>query len=283
MYAIFFFILLLLHVHLPYFFFIKLLLLLLLLLLYLFILLVVVVCVTEAAMYSKLCAASGSEHSACRYPAQRDGTRINTPAPPVYGIYEDALGLTNPLSMTLLRGTDYRGLRTNSSPSGLGAKESEQYTDLALEMRISLYALFVCSTPAVLIMGSSGSWYGAPQPAQGWVRAGSSWRSLDRVVNRRRATDSERGSLAQRLQPSLTRYIEPQWTVIYGGNSPTDGAAPGFSDLLRNHWWESERCCCFKLTRQVFFQRFDYTIPTYGKTAPTSPFRHHKRRILELL
>ena len=82
-----------------------------------------------------------------------------------------------------------------------------------------------------------------------------------------------RGTVARQLQPAQTRYIEPQWTVIYGGGAGTEGP-PSFSDLFEKPLVGVRESLLFRpLTRQVFFQRFDYAIPTYGTTAPQSAFK----------
>ena len=154
--------------------------------------------------------------------------------------------VNDPLSMTLLRGTDCKGLRTQSQrPVGSARKNRTQYTDLVLEVPIAYTLIRLQHTSGVdhelvrLMVWSA-------QQVQ--VRAqthGSTWRSLDSVIDDDVLNIANRGSLAQRLQPNLTRYIEPQ-TVIYGGNASTDGAIPG-SDLFEKPLVESERCCYFVL------------------------------------
>lgn len=202
---------------------------------------------------------------------------INAPAPPVYGIYEGCVGVDESSVDDIVAWYRLQGFEDPvTSPSGLGAKESHAVygpgaggaNKLIRSIRLQhtsgvdhgLVRLMVWSAPTSPGLGL--------RPMA--LRGGRWTASLtDDVLN-----IANRGSLAQRLQPSLTRYIEPQWTVIYGGNASTDGAIPGFSDLFEKPLVGVREMLLFRaFTRQVFFQRFDYSIPTYGKTAPKSPFK----------
>ncbi len=61
------------------------------------------------------------------------------------------------------------------------------------------------------------------------------------------------------------KYINPQWSVIY-----QDPKGIPFIDLLVG---VREMMLLQPLTRQIFFQRFNYTIPNYGKINPTAAFQ----------
>lgn len=85
---------------------------------------------------------------------------------------------------------------------------------------------------------------------------------------------ANRAEIASRARPDDTKFVAPQWTVIYGGGSSGGGEGPSFEDLFQKPLVGVREMLFFRrLTRQVFFQRFDYTIPTYGTTDPDSPFK----------
>ena len=61
------------------------------------------------------------------------------------------------------------------------------------------------------------------------------------------------------------KYINPQWTVIY----QADNGLPFVDPLIGVR----EMMLLQPLTRQVFFQRFNYTVPHYGNIDPNSAFQ----------
>lgn len=61
------------------------------------------------------------------------------------------------------------------------------------------------------------------------------------------------------------RYGPPQWTVIY----PTAQGRPFLDPLIGVR----EMLLLQPLTRQVLFERFNYTVPDYGQPAPDAPFQ----------
>jgi len=76
--------------------------------------------------------------------------------------------------------------------------------------------------------------------------------------------------IAQRLQASSREpqqvFLEPQWGTIY---HPSDGLKPFERPLIGVR----EMVLLRPLTRHVFFQRFGYTVPEYGKVADSSMLR----------
>lgn len=60
-------------------------------------------------------------------------------------------------------------------------------------------------------------------------------------------------------------YINPQWTVIY----QTENGRPFIDTLVGVR----EMMLLQPLTRQVFFQRFNYDVPNYGAIAPHATFQ----------
>ena len=60
-------------------------------------------------------------------------------------------------------------------------------------------------------------------------------------------------------------YINPQWTVIY----QTENGRPFIDTLVGVR----EMMLLQPLTRQVFFQRFNYNVPNYGAIAPNTTFQ----------
>lgn len=61
------------------------------------------------------------------------------------------------------------------------------------------------------------------------------------------------------------KYIDPQWTVIY----QTENGLPFVDPLVGVR----EMMLLQPLTRQVFFQRFNYTVPNYGAINPNATFQ----------
>lgn len=61
------------------------------------------------------------------------------------------------------------------------------------------------------------------------------------------------------------KYINPQWTVIY----QTEKGRPFIDTLVGVR----EMMLLQPLTRQVFFQRFNYTVANYGAIAPNATFQ----------
>ena len=131
-----------------------------------------------------------------------------------------------------------------------------------------------CSTPAVLIMGCPANGMERPNKSGLGLRPmalrGGRWTAS--LTDDAKYSESRIACTATSAKSNALHRTTV--TVIYGGNASTDGAIPGFSDLFEKPLVGVREMLLFrKLTRQVFFQRFDYTIPTYGKTAPTSPFK----------
>ena len=193
---------------------------------------------------------------------------------PVYGVYEGCVGADASSVGELLAWYALQGY-TPACEGQLGAKEASALYGVSNETAGGLRS--------IRLSHASGADHGLvrimcwekPHSGLGLCRLatrGGRWTaSLTEDVT----SIANRAEIASRARPSETKFVPPQWTVIYGGGSNSNGGeGPTFEELYQKPLVGVREMLFFRpLTRQVFFQRFDYNIPTYGTVDPNSAFR----------
>ena len=193
--------------------------------------------------------------------SNQESKRRRTVEPTVYGVFEGCIGCTHEALPDLLSYFALQGF-TPAGDGTLTASECQALygVDSALEsIRLrhnggadhGLLRLMVWSRPTSKGLGT-----------RGLATRGGRWTAsmTDDVLGIANHCEIACASEAD------VRYASPQWTVIYGGES----GAQAFKGPLVG---VREALFFRPLTRQVFFQRWGYEIPTYGTTASDATLR----------